>query len=151
MNATETNPAFSVVRPPENPYNRMTGSRSRLKGRNAPATITGTMFGDSSTRLLAALSDAEKQEGLWQGMLWFGGVLAVILIGLLVAVKVTKRLRQDAASDDGVLFDLEELRKMHERGDLTKPEYEALRMRAIEALRASMPGRPGVESSRKQQ
>ena len=105
-----------------------------LKEPPGTATICRNMTRDASLRLLAAASEPDKA---WTGILWFAGVVIALLIAALVAIKLTKRLRAAGAEEPKTFFDLEDLRKMYERGDLTKAEYEVLRQRTIAAIQNS--------------
>jgi hypothetical protein len=88
---------------------------------------------------LAQLSDGQKQEQLWSGLLWFGLVVGVLIVGLIIAWRVGKRFKADAlGSTGGAFFDLEELRRMHEEGKITPAEYEILKRRAVDELRSKI-------------
>ncbi len=85
---------------------------------------------------LAELSDAQKQEQLWNSLLWFGGVVLVLIVGLLIAWRIGRKFKADAlGSTGGAFFDLEELRRLHEEGKITPAEYDALKRRAVDDLR----------------
>lgn len=97
-------------------------------------------------RMLAA---APRQIDWPEIALWLG-VLALLIIAAVIAVALIRRaVRGGATAAAG--FTLQDLREMHERGDLTDAEYQAARTAARgEAARtlSDTPRAAGAETDR---
>lgn len=79
--------------------------------------------------LLARQSVASEKA--LEGWLWFGGLVLALLACMVVLLYVRRRIRHRGGDDQAPLFDLDELRKMRDTGELTIPEYEVLRRRTL--------------------
>lgn len=89
----------------------------------------------SLPHLVARTTDMQRAV---EAVFWFVVVLAAVGLGALVLMLVRRRvMREDRA--DPVGLDLQHLREMRDRGELTIPEYEALKQKIIEGYRAPRP------------
>ena len=77
------------------------------------------------------LADARAQAALSEGWLWLGGILIAVLVGVVIVAFIRRRVRIASRMREPE-FSLEQLRDLRDRGDLTKPQYEALRQRIVE-------------------
>lgn len=71
-------------------------------------------------------------------IVWIGSVLGLLLLlGTVAMVIIRKRLRPGSDEDiqPGVVFSLEDLRNMHQKGQISEKEYEALRKQIIQQSR----------------
>ena len=70
----------------------------------------------------------------WGKIALWGGLTVVAFIALAVVVFVLRRnLRSDDSGQTGG-FDLNELQKMRDRGDIDEAEYKVLRTQAIASM-----------------
>ena len=67
-----------------------------------------------------------------EGWLWFGGFAVLVLVSAALLAYFWRRARRTATRSDPPVFDLEDLRRLRNSGELTIAEYEALKQRAIE-------------------
>lgn len=77
------------------------------------------------------LADARAQAALVEGWLWFGGILIAVLVGVAIVASIRKKVRNASGMREPE-FSLDQLRDLRDRGELTKPQYEALRQRIVE-------------------
>ena len=77
-------------------------------------TVTGRALESSSIGARFVLADARAQAALSEGWLWLGGILIAVLVGVVIVAFIRRRV-------------LDQLRHLRDRGELTKPQYEALR------------------------
>jgi uncharacterized membrane protein len=80
-------------------------------------------------QIVSELTSAE-----WGKVALWGGVTVVSLIALVVVIFVLRRRLRDTGGHDCSGFDLEDLQKMRDRGDINEAEYNALRRQAIAAM-----------------
>ena len=78
-------------------------------------------------------------------LLWYILIIGVIgvgalLVGVLAARFVKKRLQTTTPAE---AFTIQDLREMHQRGEITTPEYEAMRAAIIARATAPAPRGPG--------
>ncbi len=67
-----------------------------------------------------------REEAAFEAMVWFGALVAVVMLLALLALFLRKRVAsRDAAQAPE--FTLEQLREMRDCGDLTDEQYKALR------------------------
>ena len=92
--------------------------------------FTGEMFGQAVPRDAAA----------FHGLLWIGVIVGTAVVATLVLLGIRKRFH--AAKDVPAGFTLDELRALRDRGELTVPEYEALRRKAADRFRDSGSAQP---------
>ena len=84
--------------------------------------------GTSPVNLPLPLAEAAREQAAFEGTIWLGGlILALLVVGLVLAY-LRKRVRPVERAD-GFGFELEELRALRDRGELTPEEYETLRDR----------------------
>ncbi len=77
---------------------------------------------------------SELTADQWGRIALWGGITFVAFIALAVVVFVLRRnLRDDGGKQAGT-FNLEDLQKMRDRGDIDEAEYKALRTQAIAAM-----------------
>jgi hypothetical protein len=92
-----------------------------------------------------SLTDLAQQgvasEKVLEGWLWFGGLVVALLTCLVIMAYVRRRIRGDGG-EAGAVFDLDELRRMRDTGELTIPEYETLRRRTIAEMGLAPARRP---------
>ena len=69
-------------------------------------------------------------SAVWQGMLWLAIIAACALLATPVLLWLRRRLVSDTGSG-GSGLDLEHLRELRDRGELTIAEYERLRRQAL--------------------
>ena len=69
-------------------------------------------------------------EAVWQGMLWLALIAGCALAAAPVLLWLRRRLMTDARST-GPSLDLDHLRELRDRGELTIAEYERLRRKAL--------------------
>ncbi len=70
------------------------------------------------------LAQSGTDWGPW--LLWIGVILAALLVAAWAVLLIRRRLF-DAPQETRPAFSLEQLRTMHERGELSGAEYAALR------------------------
>lgn len=68
---------------------------------------------------------------VFEGLLWFAGLVLVALLLLPVLGWLKRRLRKPDESR-GAGFTLDQLRDLQERGELTSEEYQTLRRKLLE-------------------
>lgn len=88
------------------------------------------MFGIAVGNGYTVLAQGNGQAAAMSGLIW----IAAIALAVVVAVALTWRLRKSVARPTeagGVPFSLHEIRRLRDQGDLTIPEYEALRDKLI--------------------
>lgn len=66
------------------------------------------------------------------------GIVAIVAVAALIATFLVARAfrRRVAATSEEPAFTLQELRHMHDRGQITKQEFEAMRAALIGAVNA---------------
>lgn len=69
-------------------------------------------------------------EAVWQGVLWLAIIAGCALAAAPVLLWLRRRLMTDAGSS-GSSLDLDLLRELRDRGELTIAEYERLRRQAF--------------------
>lgn len=75
------------------------------------------------------LAGAREQVAIFEGLLWLGVIVVAMMVAFTVAVFVRKRTK--AAARHPPEFTLEQLRDLRDRGELTIPQYEALKQRVL--------------------
>lgn len=83
---------------------------------------------DAAKTAWASFGTGPAQAGAAWGpwLLWIGVILAALLVAAWAVVLIRRRLL-DAPQETRPAFSLEQLRTMHERGELSGAEYAALR------------------------
>lgn len=71
--------------------------------------------------------------------LWASVALGLIFAGVVVVVVVRRWARTEIHADS---FTVGDLREMLARGDITEPEFRAMRSRIIEQVRADLQSQP---------
>ncbi|NOX59820.1 MAG: hypothetical protein GXP29_13325 [Planctomycetes bacterium] len=77
---------------------------------------------------------ANLNEMDWGAVALWGGLTVLSVIALFVAIYFVRRMLRDPNQNRTDIFDLAELQTMLDRGDISEPEFKALRARAIEVL-----------------
>ena len=91
---------------------------------------------------------AEVGSGFFQYVLFLCAILAaVIIVGGVLAMFVRRWFRSTEPSS-GIGFTLEDLRLMHDRGELTLEEFENARARMVRNVRGTDSSRPDRSESR---
>ncbi len=78
---------------------------------------------------VADLSDAD-----WGNIALWGGVTILSFVAFIVAVVIMRRRFRDSDGSKLGVFNLEDLQKMRDRGDIDEAEYKALRTQAIATM-----------------
>lgn len=90
----------------------------------------------SSTILVAATTPAQPGR-LFQDLLpWLGALVALVVIGGIIVALVRRSLRSDAGASPGG-FSLQELRDLHDAGELSDEEFERAKAKLIGAYGAA--------------
>ncbi len=77
------------------------------------------------------LSIADLSNAEWGKVALWGGVTVLSFIVFIVVVVILRRRYRDTGGPNSNVFDLDELQKMRDRGDIDEAEYKALRTQAI--------------------
>ena len=100
--------------------------------------LYGSMDGWAVGHGLVVAAGSFDQAAAFESILWFGGLLIVLLLSVLMVVRIRKRFRR-SDSVPGIGLTLEDLRRQREGGRLTIAEYERLKTAVIEATRDGDP------------
>lgn len=80
---------------------------------------------------MARTPSPSDRSAAFEGLLWFGMVVVVVLLGVIGLAFFRRRSRASLRRCSPA-FTLEELRDLHGRGHLTSVEYQVFRREAIE-------------------
>ncbi len=72
-----------------------------------------------------------RLSGVIEGFAWLGLILAVV-VACAVAVRYIKGRIRSTMEESTLVFNLEDLRRLRDNGDLTLAEYETLRRRLVD-------------------
>ena len=89
---------------------------------------------------MVALTLSDARAAGFEGLAWLFGLLMLVSLAAVIALYFRRRLRSNGLDSGG--FSLAELRRLRNRGELTVPEYEALRDRMLRRQPDS--SRPGA-------
>lgn len=86
-----------------------------------------------------AAADSSDQATAFESVLWFGGLVVVLMLSALVIAYLRKWFaRPDRVP--GIGLTLEDLRRQRDRGRLTIAEYETLKAALLEAMQGEESG-----------
>jgi len=77
-----------------------------------------------STHLSAAVP-AKSEGSILTGVLWFGGVILIVVVMIWVLARIRRSLLQ-GRDEDTAAFTIEELRRLREKGDISDAEFKSL-------------------------
>ncbi|GJM25049.1 MAG: hypothetical protein DHS20C16_14640 [Phycisphaerae bacterium] len=78
----------------------------------------------------------------WSRIALWGGVTILSIVAFVVVVFIMRRRLHGQDDSQSSIFDLEDLQKMRDRGDIDEAEYKALRTQAIAAMMVESDGKP---------
>lgn len=74
---------------------------------------------------LPAAAPAKSQGSILTGVLWFGGVLFLVVVMIWILTRIRRSLLH-GRDEDSVAFTIEELRNLREKGDISDAEFKSL-------------------------
>jgi len=74
--------------------------------------------------------------------LWFAAVLVVMVLALVLLKRARRLVSPEAPSVEQVSWDLDDLRRLRDSGEITIQQYESLRRQAIDAFTNKKGGAP---------
>jgi len=86
-----------------------------------------------------------SQTAMFDSLLWFAGVLVVLLVATVFLLWLRRRLRVNPQPSAGLGLTLSDLRRQLAQGRLTVEEFEALKKVVIRDVQAE-PGETSVSS-----
>ncbi len=87
---------------------------------------------------LLVQSAAATQQAAFEGLLWFGGLVLLFVLAAVILLYVRKRMLSERG-EAKVPFDLLRLKELRDHGEITIQQYEALRQKTIDAVKADAP------------
>lgn len=90
-------------------------------------------YPDISNLLLQAASHGSEDLDQFMMFIWLGLIVGVSGIAMVVLSVLVRRWQKKQVQATVDLFDLQALRELRDRGELTLSQYAMLRQRAIEA------------------
>ena len=97
----------------------------------ASVTVMENMWaGHCTFQASLPLAQTARQSQALEGLLWLG-VIFIALMLAVGAIRHVRRSRGGVLKADGPAFTLEQLRRLREQGEVTEPEYQALRQKVL--------------------
>ena len=104
----------------------------------------------STTMAAGVLAQGRTSPG--EVIAWSVGILVLLIVGMVAAARLKRRIKQEDAPAPALGFTLSDLRQMHRAGPLTDEEFNRAKEKIVAASQAAaqrIPAAPtGVETAR---